>query len=153
MTDFQCRNEARFLLQRIPESLLSDPQVSNAAGLVRALYTRNYPSIYSAFSNPAWSAVAAPLRDRALDAFRKTTFMLLSKAYTSISPTSVERFLGIEVPRDDMIKQLVAEGWEHDSTSGFLKPTVKYDSDGSRPGQKDERIGRLTALVTHLAEV
>ena len=81
------------------------------------------------------------------------TFALLSKAYNSISPAATAFFLGLPNHGDDVIQNLVAEGWEYDSENGLLKPLVKYASVTSGSELKDERIGELTALVTHLTEV
>ncbi|KAI5849036.1 COP9 signalosome [Tricharina praecox] len=146
-------NEARFLTQRIPTAILADAQLSNAVSLLRALYTRNYPAVYVALESPKWSDLVKPLCKRFQDDFRKMTFQLLSRAYTSITPESAAFYLGlVAAPDGEMVKALVAGGWEYDSAAGLLKPSVKYERDVSGSTRKDERIGRLTALVTHLGE-
>ena len=152
-TDPHLRNEARFLTQRIPTAILADAQLSNAASLLRALYTRNYPAVYATLASPKWSDLVTPLRNRFQEDFRKTTFQLLSSAYTSITPGSAAFYLGLAASDDEMIEGLVAEGWEYDSVAGLLKPSVKLERGVSGSSHKDERIGRLTALVTHLGEV
>ncbi|KAA8896304.1 COP9 signalosome [Sphaerosporella brunnea] len=144
--------EARFLLQRIPGYLLSDPQLANAAALLRALYTRTYLSVYSTLSNPTWTPAVVPLRDRLQDDFKNTTFQLLSKAYKSISPKSAAFYLGLDASEEEAIKLLVAQGWGFDAASGLLKPSIKYGNGATRSTLKDDRIGRLTALVMHLTE-
>jgi COP9 signalosome complex subunit 8 len=117
------------------------------------LYTRNYPAVYSTLSNPTWSADVIPLRDRVQEDFKQSTFQLLSRAYKSISPASAAFYLGLETADQDTIKLLVAQGWKYDEASGLLCPSVKFDNEVLRSAQKDERIGRLTSLVTHLTEV
>ncbi|KAI5817095.1 COP9 signalosome [Pyronema omphalodes] len=146
-------NEARFLLQRIPQKLQKDPQIETATKLVKAIYTRNYPEIYFTLSLPEWSEAAEPLVNRVEHDFRKSTLSLLSKAYTTITPTSVNLYLGLDTTEEETVNYLVSEGWSYDAESKLLKPSVKYYSGVPRVGQMDDRIERLTSLVTHLADV
>jgi hypothetical protein len=146
------RNEARFLLLRIPTTLLSDPQLANAAKLVRAVYTRNYSAVYCALSNPTWSAIAIPVRDRIQDGFKETTFVLLSKAYTSIGPTVTGLLLGVNLSNDDTANDVITDKWDGSSNRELLKPAVQDGSEVFAMSQNDERIGRLTGLVTHMVD-
>jgi hypothetical protein len=117
------------------------------------VYTRNYPAVYSTLSNTTWSDAVIPLRDRVQEDFKKNTFQLLSRAYKAISPAFAAPYLGLETTDEDTVKLLVAQGWKYDAASGLLNPSVKFDNEVLRSAQKDERIGRLTSLVTHLTEV
>lgn len=109
--------------------------------------------MYASLASPEWSGLVTPLRNLFQEGFRKITFQLLSRAYTSITPESAAYYLGLSASDDGMIQGLVAEGWEYDSAAGLLKPSVKYERAVSGWNRKDDRIEKLTALVTHLAEV
>ncbi|KAF8248411.1 hypothetical protein K440DRAFT_660822 [Wilcoxina mikolae CBS 423.85] len=147
-------NEARCLLQRVPTSLLDDPQLANVAALVGAVYTHNYPSVYSTLSNRTWCIVTIPVRDRVYDDFKRTAFVVLSKAYTSIIPAFIAFYFP---PGEDIVNDLVVENSAYDPTMRFLKPFVSYGisyhGEMLRFSLNDERIERLTGLVTHLTEV
>ncbi|KAF8541966.1 hypothetical protein BDD12DRAFT_803271 [Trichophaea hybrida] len=147
-------NEARFLLQRVPMSLLDDPQLANAAALVGAMYTHSYPSAYNALSNHIWCDVAIPVRDRVYDDFKRTTLILLSKSYTSIIPAFIAFYFP---PGEDIVNGLVLDNSAYNSTMRFLKPAISlgisYHDEMSRFSPYDERIERLTGLVTHLTEI
>jgi COP9 signalosome complex subunit 8 len=145
------RNEARFLVQRIPAELAIDPQLSNAAALLRGLYSRSYRSIYAALNSPSWCTTVMPLRDRCLEDFRHRTFWLLSRAYTSIAPSAVAFYLGLDAATGAVVDKLQSEGWDYDATTGLLKPFVRSGKQ-TTSRYEDDRIGRLTALVTHLTE-
>ena len=134
--------------------LHADAQLDGAIALLRALYTRNYPNIYAALDSPTWTPIVAPLRDLLRCDFRKATFELLGRAYNTIAPARAAHYLGLDAAADHdaLVAGLVAEGWAYDAGEGVLRPAVAR-VEASQAGGKDERIARLTALVTHLTEV
>lgn len=99
-----------------------------------------------------------PLVTRFTEHFRRKTFILLSRAYTLISPKAAASYLGLaEGGEATIVAKAVAEGWVWDEGTRMLKPVVVEDDadleedvvvDG-----KDGRIARLTGLVTHLTEI
>lgn len=101
----------------------------------------------------------APLATRFLEHFRRKTFILLSRAYTTISPKAAANYLGlVDGEEATMVTRAVAEGWEFDEPTGMLRP-VLVDDDADLEDLdvvvdgKDGRIARLTGLVTHLTEI
>jgi len=145
-------NEARFLSKRIPiQHLQSDPLIISSYTLLRAVYTRNYQKIYTIFDSAPWSEEIYPLVVRFRDYFRHRTLVILSRAYTTISPALAAMYLGF--PSEEKLSEYVEpKGWGRLEV-GLLKPVrmeiedvgTENDADGS-----DMRISVLSGFVTHL---
>ena len=145
-------NEARFLVQRIPSTLDGDVSLAVCRQLLKAFYSRSYGSIYATLASSFWPPTVVPLRDHLLAQFREKTFSLLSRAYTTLSPSAATFYLGGDGASESaVVESLVAKGWQYDE-DGLLH-TIPGDSQDSRAQRfQDDRIGRLTGLVTHLTE-
>lgn len=146
------RNEARFLSKRIPiQHLQSDPLIISSYTLLRAVYTRNYQKIYTVFDSAPWSEEIYPLVVRFRDYFRHRTLVILSRAYTTISPALAAMYLGFTT-EEKLSEYVKPKGWEY-AEVGLLKPVrmeiedvgTECDADGS-----DMRISVLSGFVTHL---
>lgn len=67
LTNTAYRNEARFLIQRFPPTLSDTDQVLvNTKRLLRAVWSRQYPSIYQALQQSQWPDLLKPLASRYL---------------------------------------------------------------------------------------
>jgi len=145
-------NEARFLSKRIPiQHLQSDPLIISSYTLLRAVYTRNYQKIYTVFDSAPWSEEIYPLVVRFRDYFRHRTLVILSRAYTTISPALAAMYLGFTT-EEKLSEYVKPKGWEP-AEAGLLKPVrmeigevgTECDAEGS-----DMRISVLSGFVTHL---
>ncbi|KAL7275122.1 hypothetical protein RUND412_001941 [Rhizina undulata] len=145
-------NEARFLTKRIQPALLTTPMLTRTTALLKALYTRDFPAVYKTVSSSPWPAVLSSLASQFLDSFRRRAFITLSNAYTAITPSAAAKYLGM-TDEQEVVQNLLAEGWEYDSDAGILKPVKREEEALRGDGEgKDGRIGRLVGLVTHLTE-
>ncbi|CAZ85981.1 unnamed protein product [Tuber melanosporum] len=149
-------NEARFLSKRIPmPALQSDPLLISTYTLLRFLYTRNYAEIYTVIDSAPWSEHVSPLVVRFKDYYRQKTVLLLSKAYSSISPVHAAVYLGFKGDETGLLEYIAQRGWLLDE-SGLLKPApVEVEEGGMDTDAEgnDMRIAILSGLVTHLTEV
>jgi len=149
-------NEARFLSKRIPVPVLqSDPLLISTYTLLRFLYTRNYAEIYTVIESAPWSEQVSPLVARFKDYYRQKTVVLLSKAYSSISPLHAAVYLGFKGDEAGLQEYVAQRGWLLDE-SGLLKPApVEVEEGGMDTDAEgnDMRIAILSGLVTHLTEV
>lgn len=89
-------NNARFLWKRIPTQVKSSKTELAAIWKVgKSLWNKNYVEFYKNLhplgSNDTYKALAAAL----LDSVRQQTFVLLSKAYTTLSVNDASTYLGL----------------------------------------------------------
>ncbi|TGZ83920.1 hypothetical protein EX30DRAFT_327626 [Ascodesmis nigricans] len=146
-------NEARFLAKRIPKDVQANPSIQNAASLLKSLYSRSYPAIYTQLAAFSWPAPVTALVERFAEAFRTRTCTLLSSAYTCISPAAVAYYLGIEVSAGVSTQPwFVQSGWSIDDAGMFITAPPAESSRTASKGDNDGRIHRLTELVTHLTQ-
>lgn len=149
------RNEARQLLSRIPNPLYTSSAYANILALVRAFYSRSYHSIFNVLGDSGWPTAVLPLKARFRDHFAQQTLGLISQAYTTISLSTVALYLGLPTESTEtMTTKLVGLGWEFEETNQLLKPAIQLARSKELVGNiRDERIDRLSSLVTHLTEI
>ncbi|KAI9843246.1 MAG: hypothetical protein M1837_006535 [Sclerophora amabilis] len=116
-------NEARFLTHRFPPSLKkSDQTLNRSTNLVRALWSKDYNSIYQTLTTPGWPEELRPLVDRYIAYFRFSTFNLLGRAYTSLPPSLGAMYLGLDGTDDEVTEQFISRGWSFDTAKRTLCP-------------------------------
>lgn len=120
---------ARFALTRLPPPLLRNPLTEALFNLLASTSERNYPQVYvrakalseALNADEDLNIFGASVVRTFIDSFRSRAFNLISKAYTSISVTLAESYLGL--PSEELLPNLVKREWKYDPTTGILTPT------------------------------
>ncbi|EAS36851.3 COP9 signalosome complex subunit 8 [Coccidioides immitis RS] len=153
-------NEARMLMQRIPQSLISaDVVLQNTLTLLRAVWNKKHATVYQVLRESAWPDMLQPLAETYVAYFRDKTLGELSITYGAIRPETAALYLGFnlssaendamgDIPdsaTSELIAALVEKGWEYDSDTKLLKPVPRPVSGGTELDQV--KIGKLAALL------
>ncbi|KAH9079152.1 COP9 signalosome [Lactarius deliciosus] len=123
---------AKFALLRIPDAVASVPLAQATLKLFASVWERRYENIFSrgeALSNLARKAdhlqedsaeLIAGLVGTFIESFRQRTFVLVSKAYTTIPLSLAQVYLGLR--SDHLLRVTSLEGWHFDAHSQILTP-------------------------------
>ncbi|KAI0723925.1 COP9 signalosome [Cerioporus squamosus] len=123
---------ARHALTRLPATLTSLPLVQGLFSLLSSVSERKYANIYTraeqlhqfvldpSFSVEPLGQVLAGMITGFVDTFRKKTFHLLARAYTSIPLPLAQVYLGLTA--EQVVNVAVPAGWEFHETSFILTP-------------------------------
>ncbi|KAH9001532.1 COP9 signalosome [Lactarius akahatsu] len=123
---------AKFALLRIPDAVASVPLAQATLKLFASVWERRYENIFSrgeALSNLARRAdhlqedlaeLIAGLVGTFIESFRQRTFVLVSKAYTTIPLSLAQVYLGLQ--SDHLLRVTSSEGWHFDAPSQILTP-------------------------------
>ncbi|GBE81700.1 COP9 signalosome complex subunit 8 [Sparassis crispa] len=124
---------ARYALTRLPDNLASLPITRGLFHLLSATWDRKYQSVYSraedvfnlchqpGFPDDALASMVTGMVTTFVDVFRKKTFVLLSKAYTSIPLSLSQTYLGLS--SEQVINAAGAHGWTYDASTRVFTPT------------------------------
>jgi len=119
-------------MTRLPQSLASSPLAKQLYSLMASTSERKYNNVYSRalelrnsvsqpdFFDTSLGALLGLLIDSFLEAFRTRTFNLLSKAYTSLTLSLAQMYLGL--PADAVLAAAERGGWQYDSSAQILSP-------------------------------
>ncbi|KAF8330077.1 COP9 signalosome [Cantharellus anzutake] len=123
---------AHWVLMRLPDELINTPLPQLLFKLTASIADRKYTNIYSRANDvlslvsettldPELKEVVTELLQKFLEVFRRRTFDLLRQAFTEISVSEVQQYLGVS---PDVILQVAkASGqWTYNSTSQLLRP-------------------------------
>jgi len=119
---------ARFALTRLPSPLLHHPLTEGLFNLLASASERNYPQVYAraralaeTLSEDAdLSPIGPSMVKSFINSFRTRAFNLVSRAYTSISVSLAESYLGL--PRDELLPTVTRLKWKHDPATDVLTP-------------------------------
>ncbi|KAI0722405.1 hypothetical protein C8Q72DRAFT_57906 [Fomitopsis betulina] len=123
---------ARHALTRVPDSFHKLPVWTSLFSLLKSVHLRQHETVYTgaeelfnlchqpALSNGKLGVVLAGLTTAFVEEFRRKTFVLLGKAYTSISVPLAQRYLGL--PIDQILFVASSNGWAYDATTQVLTP-------------------------------
>ncbi|KAI0707671.1 hypothetical protein C8Q76DRAFT_745855 [Earliella scabrosa] len=123
---------ARHVLMRLPDNLTSIPLTRGLFSLLASVSERKYADVYvraeqlhqfvsdPSFPNPVLGQLLAGMTTAFVDAFRKKTFTLLSRAYTSIPLPLAQSYLGFTA--EQVVNVAVPAGWDFHETSYILTP-------------------------------
>lgn len=152
---------ARHALARLPKILRDVPISSRLSDLLSATWNRDYSAVYAraddvlrlcqepASEHPEFASVIEKLVNAFLEAFRQRVFALLGKAYTSISASLAQTYLGHSV---DILNIAAASGWSYDAaTEVLIPPPPSVRPNGSALGSSD--LQTFTTVVASLARV
>ncbi|KAI0076455.1 hypothetical protein K474DRAFT_1662981 [Panus rudis PR-1116 ss-1] len=125
---------AIFALTRLPDNLRSLATTQALFHLTASTSERKYSNIYGraadlitasqSFQVPGanFPEVVKGMTDAFIDAFRRKTFALLSKAYSSIHISQVQKYLGFEA--EQAIAVAKEYQWSYDPSSGVFSPST-----------------------------
>ncbi|OBZ69262.1 COP9 signalosome complex subunit 8 [Grifola frondosa] len=139
-------SSARFALTRLPNNIAAQPLSQMLFNLLASTWERKYASVYSraddlfnlvqqpGFPDTTLAQVLAGLVTTFVEAFRKKTFELLSKAYTSISLPIAQVYLGLQA--EQVLTAASRNGWAYDANTQILTPakTAKMSLSGTIAG-------------------
>jgi len=141
------QNLARFLWKRIPSSVKSSkPEYSAIWKIGQAMWTKNYPEFYKALVGFNWTDAHRTLVQQLGESFRNTTFMLLSRAFTLISPQDASVYLGLT--QADTLKLTGQQGWVLDQKTNMIK--TKPIPTGQQEGTSLVQLQQLTEYFCYL---
>jgi len=119
---------ARHAITRLPHPLFIHPLSQALFSLLAATWERNHAQVY-ARSNilvnlindvPNLSGLIPSMVSGFLDSFRLRTINLISKAYTSLSLSQAESYLGL--PQEQLLSAFTERNWVYDADRRILTP-------------------------------
>ncbi|PCH37714.1 hypothetical protein WOLCODRAFT_95695 [Wolfiporia cocos MD-104 SS10] len=129
---------AQHALLRLPEPLSSYPIYNDLFRLLAAASNRKHGQVYARAralyehcqslqgQSAEFVAVVLPMINAFTDAFRNKTFATLSKAYTSISLSLVQKYIGL--PVDQILSVATNNGWSYNADTQILTTPVRGSS-------------------------
>ncbi|KAG0697024.1 hypothetical protein DFH29DRAFT_176231 [Suillus ampliporus] len=123
---------AQHALARLPENVSLHPLSHALAALLASTSERKYENTYSRaqelfqmsqqsdFPDPRLGKTVALLVNEFLDAFRRNTFTLVSRAFACLHVTEAQKLLGMG--RQEVLSIANNSHWQFDSASGVLRP-------------------------------
>ncbi|KZT09788.1 uncharacterized protein LAESUDRAFT_695639 [Laetiporus sulphureus 93-53] len=123
---------ARYVITRLPKNLASTPLASSLIRLLASVWVRKYAAVYSraedlfnlcqqsGFSPAELAPTIANMTMVFVESFRKKTFSLLARAYTSINLSLAQAYLGL--PIDQILLAASTNGWSYDASTQVLAP-------------------------------
>lgn len=124
---------AQHALARLPENVSSHPLSHALAALLASALERKYENTYaraqelfqmsqqSDFPDPRLGKTVGLLVNDFLDAFRKNTFTLVSRAFSCLHITEAQKLLGLG--RKEVLTIANNNHWQFDAASGILRPS------------------------------
>ncbi|THV07804.1 hypothetical protein K435DRAFT_788154 [Dendrothele bispora CBS 962.96] len=122
---------ARLVMKRLPPHL-PNALVQGLGRLLQAVSARDYPNVYAHahalvalteqpdFPDPSLASVIKTMTEAFLESFRHRTFILLSRAYTSISLPLAQSYFGL--PAESLLEVATANQWTYNASSQILTP-------------------------------
>jgi COP9 signalosome complex subunit 8 len=123
---------AKFALLRMPDAVASLPLAQATLKLFASVWERRYENIYprgEALSNLARRAdhlqadlaeLIVSLVGTFIESFRQRTFVLVSKAYTTIPLALAQVYLGLQ--NDRLLRVASSQGWHFNAPTQLLTP-------------------------------
>ncbi|KIK44807.1 hypothetical protein CY34DRAFT_802267 [Suillus luteus UH-Slu-Lm8-n1] len=124
---------AQHALARLPENVSLHPLSHALAALLTSALERNYENTYaraqelfqmsqqSDFPDPRLGKTVGLLVNDFLDAFRKNTFALVSRAFACLHVTEAQKLLGLG--RKEVLAIADSNHWQFDAANGILRPS------------------------------
>ncbi|TEB36443.1 hypothetical protein FA13DRAFT_1787883 [Coprinellus micaceus] len=125
---------ARYALARLSESHAAHPLINLLTSLLAFTTTRDHRQVYGTgekivdlvsqadFFHQEFGLVLTKLTTVFIEQFRRRTFELISKAYSSLPRSLAEKYLGAS--GEAIVAEAAKNGWEYDSGAQLLKPNA-----------------------------
>lgn len=140
--------DARFLYKRLPPVVQQEQQVAAAYTLLRKLWQRDYPQVWTALSGFAWGEREALVVLGLTEKLRSDVLILLGKAYETLSVSAAAKQMGLG--EADVSVLAVQRGWSLDQSTGMLSPPPISNSAEVKTGFQN--LQQLTDYVVHLEQ-
>jgi len=146
---------ARYALVRLPDNLASLPLSHALMALVTSAMNREHATIYNQaaalnnlvsqpdFMDKELASAISNLLSAYIEHFRKRTFTLLSKAYTSLPLSLASAYLAF--PAEQMISVAQEHMWSYDPSTQILSPKAELRPI-SRNGSVTSSFSSLTTF-------
>ncbi|KAI0317470.1 COP9 signalosome [Amylostereum chailletii] len=124
---------ARYALTRLPHAIASLPLSQGLFSLFAAVYERRYERVYSRaegiynmaqesdFPDADLAAVLSGLINAFVEAFRRRTLALISKAYSSLPLSLAHAYLGLD--NEQLLAAAETKNWTFDASTQILTPS------------------------------
>ncbi|KAF8892433.1 hypothetical protein BD779DRAFT_1509060 [Infundibulicybe gibba] len=144
---------ARFALLRLPDKLASLPLSKALSNLLASAWERKHSHVYvkaeilfnmasqSDFPDAKFGSLIAEMVTVFVESFRSRTFLLLSKAYTSLPLSLGQTYLGM--PADQLILAAERNNWLYDPSTQILSPV-----DPKKDGKQQSPVPTFSSLET-----
>ncbi|KAJ4475692.1 hypothetical protein J3R30DRAFT_3501933 [Lentinula aciculospora] len=132
---------AKLVLERLPTSIRINPLIKNLGSLTAAYSAGAYEQVYSRanaltnmvtqpeFQQPELAQLINLMVESFLFSFRDRTFLLLSRAYTSITLSLAEMYFGLG--SGELLPIAARHGWTYDTSTKVLQPIPTSESTSS----------------------
>ncbi|ETW86176.1 hypothetical protein HETIRDRAFT_309227, partial [Heterobasidion irregulare TC 32-1] len=122
---------AKFVLTRLPDSIASKPLPQSLFNIFASVWERKYENVYpraEALMDIAHQAdfpeglasLIATLVTQFVESFRRRTFALISRAYSSIPLALAQAYIGLS--QEELLAVTEANQWTYDASSQILTP-------------------------------
>ncbi|KAI0362458.1 hypothetical protein OH77DRAFT_1416719 [Trametes cingulata] len=158
--------QARHALTRLPPNLTSFDISRGLFQLLASTTERKYPDVYSraaelhqfllqpAFSDAGLGQILAGMLTSFVGAFRKKTFDLLSRAYTSIPLPLAQSYLGYSAEQtEEFLNVALANNWKYDQSSQILTPSPQAVSSLRGNGYAQSTLQALNLVADTVASL
>ncbi|KAI0333557.1 hypothetical protein GY45DRAFT_1319526 [Cubamyces sp. BRFM 1775] len=157
---------ARHVLTRLPDSLTTIPLSRGLFMLLSSTVERRYSDVYlraeelhqfvlqPTFGNAELGQILAGMIISFVDAFRKRTFNLLSRAYTSIPLSLAQGYLGY--PPDqakEVLNVALANNWKYDQQTQILTPASEPTSSVRGSGYAQSTLEAVNLVANTIASL
>ncbi|OQR70085.1 COP9 signalosome complex subunit 8-like [Tropilaelaps mercedesae] len=136
---------AKFVWKRTPDSMKKAPAMSGLHRVFLALWTRDFPLIYTGLNGTSWPANLQPLIAdlRSLTVLRARN--LLSQSYADVSQEDFCTLMG--VPADGVASACAELGWT--LNEGRVTP-VKPPAPAEQPLLSEAHLAKLAEFISFL---
>ncbi|ESK94157.1 cop9 signalosome complex subunit 8 [Moniliophthora roreri MCA 2997] len=148
---------ARMAMKRLPRNL-TEPRITQTLGaLLLAVSERDYPKVYARaedfidyagkpdFPHQRLGTLIKNMIPIFVATFRERTFTLLSRGYSSITPTMASKYIGL--PIQHVTKMATDRRWTYDPSTETLTPTV------TRKGSKVSYAGSPPSTLRNFESI
>ncbi|KAH9950184.1 COP9 signalosome [Amylocystis lapponica] len=154
---------ARHALARLPDSLRHHALPQALFNLLASAWERKYDVVYSRaedlfrhceqsdFLGADFLRVLAGMVTAFVEAFRKKTFALIAKAYTSIPAPLAQGYLGFT--NEQVLAAAEASGWSYDASTQILTPKAASASHLNGTTGASSTLVTFSAVVGGLARL
>ncbi|KAI0636661.1 hypothetical protein C8Q77DRAFT_1093947 [Trametes polyzona] len=155
---------ARHALTRLPDSLAAVPLSQGLFQVLASTHERKYPDVYRraaelhqfvsqpVLPNADFGQVLAGMVTSFVGAFRKKTFDLLSRAYTSIPLPLARWYLGYSEDQTEEFSHVV-QAWKFDPTTQIFTPSRQSASSSKKGAYTQSTLQALNLVADTVANL
>lgn len=143
-------HEARFLWRQLPEQCRQIRDVNVAWEAGKALWKRDWNSVYKVIQTHSWSPAVEKLAANLLHSTRRSVFDLLANAYSVIALKKVAFLLAL--PDDVAAQECISAGWTIEGA--YVRPKPQQNNNAAVETPTGGRsLSELRALSEQLVRL